>query len=99
VVLRTGPSAAHALYATLEIHIAISTLDDEGLVVRLRGLGTLNATPVDLPTNAWTQIYSGDASAPALRERLDDFAHLALDAAQNAGETAANVALDLPALA
>jgi hypothetical protein len=67
-------------------------------VVRLRGVAAVGAHPADAPPDSWTLIYAGDASAPVARERLDDFLHLALDAAQNAGRPDDNALLRIPSL-
>jgi serine/threonine protein kinase len=98
IALTTGPSPRHALDSELHIWIAASTLDDDGLVVRLRGVAAIGKDPADVPLDRGTLIYAGDASAPVQRERLDDFLHLALDAAQNAGKADANLLLPLPSL-
>ena len=98
VSLSTGPSDTYALPATLHIRIQVSVLDEDGQVVQMRGIAALDTVPIDIAPDAWARIYAGDFSAPALRERLDDFLHLALDAAQNAGGSVATPLLLLPSL-
>jgi serine/threonine protein kinase len=96
VSLTTGPSEQYALEATLHIQVRVKALDDGGQVVQLDGVATLSEVSTDIPATAWARIYAGDFSAPALRERLDDFLHLALDAAQNAAGSADTAPLQLP---
>ena len=99
VRLRTGPSAAHDLPSLLEIRVAVTPLDPpDGLIVRLRGLAAIGAVPHGIGADAWQPAYSGDVSAPAMRQKLDDLLHLALDAAQNAGTSTSNPLLQLPPL-
>jgi hypothetical protein len=99
VSLITGPSVTYALMATLYIHVRVNALDDDGQVVQLHGVAALDTVPTEIAPGAWVRIYVGDFSAPTLRERLDDFLHLALDAAQNAAGSVAAPLLPLPALA
>ena len=93
-----GTISTYALPVTLEIRISVNLLDTDGLVLRLRGLAAIGVVPADIEREAWQSVYSGDASAPALRERLDYFLHLALDAAHNAGGTVSSPLLRLPLL-
>jgi eukaryotic-like serine/threonine-protein kinase len=98
ISLSTGPSEKHALDASLHVVVLLSSLDTEGQVVRLRGVAALGSPPGDVEPAMWTPIYAGDFSAPTLRERLDDFMHFALDAAQNAAGSTLAATLPLPSL-
>jgi hypothetical protein len=83
----------------LEICLTVTILDQDGLIVRVGTIAVLGSMPDDIPPEAWVKVYDGETSAPALRARLDDFLHLALDAAQNiGGTTAAGTLLRLPSL-
>jgi eukaryotic-like serine/threonine-protein kinase len=96
VSVRTGPSNQHFLSAPLTIRFAYQLLDEEGLFVRVRGAAALGDAPEDTPETAWRTVYSGDASAATLRERLDEFLHLALDAAQGIELTGTYLFLQTP---
>jgi eukaryotic-like serine/threonine-protein kinase len=98
ITLSTGPSQRYALEATLWIRINLAALDDDGLVVRLSGVAALDAIPQDIARDERIEIYAGDGSAPVLRERLDAFLHVALDAAQNAAGSVTTSVLRLPSL-
>jgi eukaryotic-like serine/threonine-protein kinase len=99
VKVRTDLSERHSLVDTLEICLALTILDQDGLVVRVGGITALGTMPNDIPPETWVKVYAGEASAPTMRARLDDFLHLALDAAQNAGGSATSGAfLRLPSL-
>jgi eukaryotic-like serine/threonine-protein kinase len=95
VSLTTGPSETYALQATLHVQVHVSALDDDGQIVQLRGVAAIDTIHSDIEPDVRVRIYAGDFSAPALRDRLDDFLHLALDAAQNASGSAATPLLPL----
>jgi eukaryotic-like serine/threonine-protein kinase len=82
VSIRTGPSNLHRLNAPLTIRLAYQLLDDEGLFVRIMAAAGLGEVSENTPSTAWRSVYSGEASAGTLRERVDDLLHLALEAAQ-----------------
>jgi hypothetical protein len=60
----------------------VSILDDQGLVVRLIGTASIGNGGRASREN-FVHVYSGDPSSSVMRERLDDFLHIALDQAQN----------------
>lgn len=88
VVVRTGPAARYALDETLEINLLVGFVDNEGLIVRVDGVAVFGRLAADAGELNWQNIYSGEISAVGLKTRLDDFLHIALDAAQAIGQSA-----------
>jgi hypothetical protein len=95
VTLKTGPSNEYALGCELRVQIKVNLLDHEGLIVRLAGFASVGTPAIEVQDADWISIYSGEASAAIWRDRLDEFLHVSLDAAQNAGRAAAGSVLRL----
>jgi serine/threonine protein kinase len=98
VLIRTGPSEQHLLSGSLSIKFACTLVDDVGLFMRVRAVAGFGDLPPTIPTDAWSGVYIGDASSANLRDRLDDFLHLALDAAQDSPLTTPGSLLQIPSL-
>lgn len=99
ITVRTGPSNHHLLKVPLIIRFSCRLLDEEGLFVRILATAALTELPEDAPEAAWRRVYSGDASAATLRDRVDEVLHLALDAAQELEPSGPYQLLRLPSLA
>ena len=82
VVLRTGPSTAHAISQRLTIRFAAEVLDFGSMHVQILGLAALGAVDVEPGGQGTAKVFVGELGAPELSELLRKFAVMALDAAQ-----------------
>lgn len=98
ISIRTGPSKRHNLDQILEIAFFVELLDEEGSFGRIKGIAAVGVVPLDGSDSKRCDVCSGELLGSEMESRLDEFLHVALDAAQTIGLSEVNrlIALEWP---